>query len=219
MKETEVASIVVKYLRSNGWEVYQEVVVGKDACDIVAVNADGDTWCIEAKVSFTISVIRQAYKWRNYADFYSVAVPPIKLKRFNRDRDFAEKICKHFGVGIIYAKGGCSFVSGESFTDKRHDIKDHLREEQKDFCEAGSAKGGQFTEYKGSITKIKALMNDNPEKWYTIKEIVEVLGSLHYRTKNSALQTLRERLRIAEKKWCKAKFEKGKYMFKVRDNE
>lgn len=94
MKEVELAAILVNYLRSDGWRVYQEVSVHGygEAADIVAVKGKL-SMIIEAKTSFSFNVLDQALRWSGWSHFIAVMVPgasPIQIR-----------VADAFGIGIF----------------------------------------------------------------------------------------------------------------------
>ena len=94
--ETILAELVVNWLESQKWDVYQEVQIetyGKIA-DIVAVLGNL-VWIIECKKSLSLSVMEQAYRWRRYANFTSVAV---QRRKGTEGRVFATKVLSKFNM-------------------------------------------------------------------------------------------------------------------------
>lgn len=89
MKETDVAAFVVKYLKEEGWEVYQEVQIphkfqhGYRVIDIVGIR-NGRVLICETKTSFSESLIYQAIKWIGWADEVIIAAPNKNKEHFSK---------------------------------------------------------------------------------------------------------------------------------------
>lgn len=98
--ETELATKISAWLRSQHWSTYHEVCGrgGSARADIVAVFRPR-LWVIECKLTLGLSVLAQADHWRRYAHMVSVAVP--SSGRRSQARDFAKIIAGERGIGII----------------------------------------------------------------------------------------------------------------------
>lgn len=90
---------VSEWLSAWGWDVFPEVVYGPGRADIVATQGRL-IWVIETKLTLSLALIEQAWKWTGRAHFVSVAVP---LGPKYRGRHVAERFCKLHGIGIIEA--------------------------------------------------------------------------------------------------------------------
>ena len=97
-KETEIAEVVIAYLRNLQWEIHEEVQVfsGGPIADIVGVQG-GISYVVETKTALGLPVIAQAQAWKSYANYVSVGVP--YSGRYIR---MAEDICRHYGIGVLY---------------------------------------------------------------------------------------------------------------------
>lgn len=96
--ETELAKLVVDWLEKNGWTTFKEAL----HADIVARKGE-TTWIIECKRSLTFGVLAQAWAWLfpfNSAHRVSIAVP-AEMGPGSKGRDFAYKVCKDHGIGVI----------------------------------------------------------------------------------------------------------------------
>jgi hypothetical protein len=78
--EETLAAAVVEWLRSQHWDVWQEVSVpfaGQyPTVDIMARNGKA-LWAVECKMSRSLSVLDQSIWWSSFVNFVSVAVPPV----------------------------------------------------------------------------------------------------------------------------------------------
>lgn len=183
--ETDLARPVVEWLREWNWTVYQEVehYRGGTVADLVAVQ-DGLVWIIEVKTSLNLSLLAQAYDWKYYAHFISVAVPTIS--KHSSGRDIAEKILKDWGIGLIEV--GDSDVS-ESQEPRLHrkgrmrEFREGLREEQKTWAEAGNNEGRRYTPFQGTKRDVQLYVKRHPG--CTIKDLIDNVKH-HYYTTGSA---------------------------------
>lgn len=140
-KETDIAKAAVDWLTSQNWEVYQEVQFrpfGRIA-DIVAVNGRL-VWVVECKTSLNLALLEQAYRWRGYANFISIAVPQA---RNGKGRGAAELFLKQFGIGKLSVH---PYDTHQTISPKLHRIKTNvlkncLNEHQKTYAAAGNADG------------------------------------------------------------------------------
>lgn len=160
--EQDLAAHVVALLHEMGREVFQEVNTGWGRADIVARRGK-ILWVIECKMSFGLAVIEQA--WNHVrggrVHYVSVAVPKTNINGW-----LAEDICKKFGFGII------SVNLKHSQPETREDTRPMfnrkatglpLHEEQKTWCMAGSACGGHYTPFKGTVRSLVSLVEKHPE--------------------------------------------------------
>lgn len=104
--EAELASKLVVWLRSGGWETYHEVdVYGADGrFDIVAVRA-GVVWIIETKNVLNAEVVLQGKKRLPYAHLVSVATPMV-VDEWRTATEVFDHYCKYHGVGRLVVNGG-----------------------------------------------------------------------------------------------------------------
>jgi len=225
MKETELASKVVKYLQDDKWEVYQEVkfskYLGMPIADIVAVR-NNLIWIIECKKSLTLDVMEQATGWK--VPLRSVAVPYSKTRyRKNKKQKggyIGYRIAKDYlKIGIIIVG---EFISEpvtppilRQFYENGNRLRKLLVDEQKsgEYSLAGSKGGGYYTPYQKTIKYVKSFIKSNPGK--TFKEIINYIDGNryhHYSTPQSMKQSLKIALCEWESSWCK--IENDKYYIK-----
>lgn len=100
MKETEIASAVMDWLQSQGWDCYPEVMParGGPRADIVGVRGNLVMVC-EVKTSMGLALLSQAIGWHGTANFIYVATP-VKQRRYERTRAESHFI-KYFGLGQL----------------------------------------------------------------------------------------------------------------------
>jgi len=215
--EIELAAVVVDWLEKNGWDVYQEVQHsrGGPVCDIVAVKMK-DVWTISCKKALSLAVILQADYWRSYkfSNFSSIAVPtPVRSKAYRsnplRGHYAAVGLLKKLGLGMIAVakhanfKYGAKETQGEDAefryevdnscqspyqpTTEKCSIMRVLRDEHKTFAKAGTAGGGHYTPFRGTVVKLEAYVAAHPG--CSMKEAVNNIQH-HYSSDKTAVSSL-----------------------------
>ena len=203
--EVEVAAILVKWLISEGWEVYQEVGLGRGysrRCDIVAVKREPEkiAWLIEVKTSINKKLYWQAMDCRSHSKFVSVAVP--YPKRYTQARRDWIKDIEQYGIGFIHihddgrikevrnpnpeTAGNKKTYSYGVYRKEWNEALFNLPEDFKTFCPAGSS-GGHLTPFKITCMNIRDYVKDHPG--CSLKEVVENV-SHHYASDKGAVSTL-----------------------------
>lgn len=188
MKEIDIAKPVIDYVKEFGWEVYQEVFDGRKRADIVAVRKNL-VWVIEAKKSFSMSLLSQALYWSSYANYVSVAIP--QPYRWTSGWDAGVEFCRIKGIGIFFTRDDkCKLHIGNTLNRKASTniIKKYLFEEQKDYAEAGSS-GKYWTPFKATCREVKLTVLDKPG--ITMKELIESINH-HYCGDSTAKSCLRD---------------------------
>ena len=187
MKETDLAAVVIEYLKDLKWDVHQEV----GGIDIVAVQ-NGLVWGIECKLGLGLKVIEQATRNRVWVHHSSIAVP---------DRTkyaFAEMICMQLGIGMLSVD-----VEGKWGRRVREDVRarwcgkhnrahikrlrNRLNDDTRHYATAGSPSPKTWTPFKDTCREVLRYVHKNPG--CTTKELVEGIKH-HYRTEKSALGCL-----------------------------
>lgn len=174
IKETDLGKVIVAWLQSEGWDVYQEVQPhGGRVADVVAVRS-GILIVVELKTSLTFELLDQASGWKAYAHHVYAAVPQAK----GDGRRMAYRVFGDHGIGVIEVDKGAftSIENGISFRSLVRTvaaptlnrkayvarIRDSLRPEHKTFALAGSARGGHFTEFKATCERLRGYVNTCP---------------------------------------------------------
>jgi hypothetical protein len=107
--ETEVASDVAAWMTAQGWKVYVEVAdpwarrkSRAAQCDLVGVRevAAGvpETFCVEVKMSLSLEVYAQAFRWTNRSTYVAVAVAGGEQKRYI---DIVRHMAQTAGIGLL----------------------------------------------------------------------------------------------------------------------
>jgi hypothetical protein len=210
--EMDLAATVVDWLKSEGWEVYQEVQLYETVADIVAVK-DGVTRIIECKRTFGLDVIAQALSWKFYCHESYVAVPafntepsPSQRRRgllyrtAPKTRTLAQNILRHYGLGMIEASEN-RYRPGDIKVERKilaeSDLKpdgvkkllESITEAHKDYCPAGSASGGYITPFSMTCDNIRQYLKEYGQS--AIGDIVAEIDH-HYTNSKSAVASIRK---------------------------
>lgn len=183
--ETELASVIISWLKESQWEVFQEVqphTYGASA-DIVAKQGKV-SWIIETKLTFGLAVIEQAAAWLHMANFVSVGVP------YSR-RGFAEVVCSKLGIGVLRASpvqyGYSTDILETDGTMARvkpeANILKFCKEPHKDFAAAGNNNGHRYTPFTQTCRNVLSIVAANPGILY--KDLLPKLDH-HYASLKTA---------------------------------
>jgi hypothetical protein len=186
--EAELAAAVIQH-HLEGWDVYQEVqlCVGGPIADIVAVKGR-ILWVIETKLSMSMQLLEQAYKWKQYANYVSIATPhrvngsvPLFAQHWLQQNGIGWVDVRKFGHGTPYE---CqTYIGPKLFRRPISHLRDRLVEQHKTFAKAGSAGSGHWTPFKQTCREIEEKVAKNPG--LTIKEIFKG-ETFHYRKESTA---------------------------------
>lgn len=203
MSEQELAQAVVAWLGQGGWDVYQEVEVGRGGrrCDVVAVK--GRTlWAIECKASLGLAVLGQAHAWLGHAHRVSVATRAVKS-------EFGARVAREFGIGWLVVSGGGGGRRARARAQGRgrlavrtrvapargarisRRLADALCAEQKSFAPAGNARAQFWSPWKGTAAAVRAWVAEHPGGPFA--EMVREVEH-HYRTQATARSCLRRHI-------------------------
>lgn len=172
--EEELAKHFIDFFRDQ--DLYFEVPAA-GIIDIV-VKTGIITTAIEVKTSFNFSVLEQAIKNCNFANYSYVAVPKASLAT----RNFQKKLCKDYGVGILeYNPGKYTTSAGrvEELLKPRLNRKIYklkLHEYHKESV-AGSI-SNRITAFGNYVRMLKEYISCRP-KGSPIDEVFRV-GFVHY---------------------------------------
>ena len=222
--EENLAEVVVNWLESKNWDVYQEVQFRGygPVADIVAIK-DNQMWMIESKLALGFSVLAQAEKWQCH--YRSVAVPRA-TKGNNSARRLAYKVCRDcLGIGImeISPAGWDVFVVVAPKLQDNVDVivkrqQAILNPHHKNFAKAGSSGSKHYTPYKQTMLEIKEFITNNPK--CTLNDIIDHVGKAHYASEASAKNGIRVALTTWET-WsnCKWDTEKRAMIYQLKEKE
>lgn len=168
--EQELAALVVNWLASEGWEVYQEVQIARAGriADIVATTKRGSVtllWLIECKLSFTLDLISQAASWVGLAHWVSVAVPYTR----RTSRGVMGVLLDHYGLGVLRISGAprsqSPVVLERSPRLCRHigkSLQEGLCEPQRTFAAAGNPNGQRWSPWKQTLALLREHVAAHP---------------------------------------------------------
>lgn len=189
ISEIELAERVVNWLKEQGWEIYQEVAfMSSKIADIVAIK-DNQSWVIECKTSFGLKVLEQAFDWKVFANYVSVAVPYRSIYKSK----IANIILNDLKIGalLISVKGWDESRRVEEYLKPifydcgKINIIKYLHNEQKTWAQAGSKSGNRYTKFKGTVNQIYEYLKLHPGS--TLKEIIKNIH--HHYSKDSTAQS------------------------------
>jgi hypothetical protein len=198
-REEDFAATLVAWLRTNKWEVYQEIEPPHcdRRADIAAVQ-ESVVWIIETKLCYSAELLWQATKWLDYGNYVSVAVPTLGRGR-ERIKVF-ERYCKQNGIGVLearnkyigYSKHRNDPVEQFDFEEhvepefrrwpeRRASFKDFFTDRHKTYAKAGNAKGLCFTPWRMTCEAVSEKVKESPG--ITMKECID--GIKHHYSSNS----------------------------------
>lgn len=192
--ETEVAALVVTWLRAQEWEVFQEVESpGGRAIDVVARKA-GITWAIEVKRALNLAVFEQAHASTPYAHRCSVAVP--RMRNVSPGYSFGVAVAKKFGIGLIEVWPTSAAVRVTEAVAPKHSpevkggLSASLRPAQQVYAAAGSSGSSHWTPFRETATRLKQVV------WaartgITMQEALAKMKTHHYSSLEVAVVELR----------------------------
>lgn len=174
MKETELAEAIIDYL-NDGWEVYKEVAA-HGIIDIIAYHKPIVS-AIECKLTFGLSVIEQADRNKQYANYSYVAVPAPRVYG-----SFAEKLCKERGIGVLALDRSGRVMERIRPRLNRNVVKIKLNEWQKESV-AGSV-NNRMTAFKNTCRLLTRIVQERGGRM-EIKEAIKSIDH-HYGSFSSA---------------------------------
>jgi len=186
MKESDLAKIIVEWLKANQWEVYKEVAIGttNQRADIVAVQGCL-TWIIETKTSLSLALIAQAFRRLQLSHYVSIAVPYVR--RNDTELLFIKNLLKDYGIGLLqverFRNNYIMQTVHPKLNRRRGIIKKYLNEKQKTYAEAGNYENKYWTPFQQTVLNIKKYLARNPG--CTWKELIENVDH-HYNSNSTA---------------------------------
>lgn len=192
--ETVLGRQVVSWISCQEWTVYQEVQVfrGGQIADIVAERA-GLLWVVEVKASLSLGVMDQAWGWKPYAQFVSVAVPAA-----TRRPSILSAVLNHLAIGWLSIQ---DFDVVERVSPplnrwaRTARLKNVLTPEHKTFAEAGNSYGRRLTPWSMTCDRVRRKVREC--HGLTLKELVSDLQH-HYHSDATARSALYQWLRLGK---------------------
>jgi len=206
--ETEIGSLVIKWLEEEGWDVYQEVTCLGSCADVVGVLGT-KIWAVELKATLTLDVIDQARNWKKYATFCSVAVPAAKRHRSRLGGD----VLRWQGLGLLEANFQHRTVRQLVPPGvNRHilgDLREAIRPEHKTFARAGSQWEKRWTPFVDTCTQLREAVAKTPGM--SIKDALSKIRH-HYANYASARAALCHWILAGKVPGVRASYECGKLL-------
>lgn len=180
MKETDLAEKVILWLTDQQWDVYQEVAMDGGRCaDIVAVQGK-IVWIIECKLSASLSVIDQAYRWLWIANYVSVAAPKPSF--------FFEQVCRKFGIGVLSTRREVAeHVRPKLIRISTVKYRAKLLPEHKTYAKAGNSEGRRWSPFKQTCRAILIAAQQYPG--ICMRDLITNIDH-HYQTPSTARQCI-----------------------------
>lgn len=198
LKEADLARKLIQSLLSEGWTVYEEVVLHGSRVDIVATQGPLVV-AYECKLHLNLEVLAQAEHWKRYAHQTWVVTPWPRSS--SRAAMMGIKVCQSFGIGCMaFSKSGQSFeVKVDPVLQRKAMVKTMraaLVEEQITTGSvtslAGTNRGGYSTPYRRTVTAIQGYLRSNGGR-ALLKEVMANIKH-HYHSSASAKSTIRLRV-------------------------
>lgn len=194
--EAELAAIIVEWLAAQGWEVHQEVSLGRACARADVVGRFGAvTWVIETKLSLSLSLLEQAANWTRWSNYVSIAFPYSHL----RGRSiFLQNALKMMGIGYLAVRADSEAKYLSQSLEPRLNRKLvsrrlwHLLDAHENLVDAGTPDGGYWTPFKVTTQALREFVEKNPG--CTMKQAVDGIEH-HYRRNQTAVSCLRGYLR------------------------
>lgn len=116
MTETELAGVVTAWLEKTSWDVYPEVVIdGFGGRPDIIASRNSICQVIECKINTNISVVEQAFRWRNPHRDVSHGMPHliwIAVQNYTfGSNSLLRMIVEQLGIGVISVNRYYSFGS------------------------------------------------------------------------------------------------------------
>lgn len=182
-KEEDIGRIIIPWLESQEWEVFQEVRIGSftDRRADIVCRRGSVIYVLELKKSFSLSLLEQAEYWTRYAHYVSVVVPRSK----KRESRFSETVSARFGIGLIRVNQDFVYESVRP-EFRRRAFSGYWRtlgDQYKDSGNAGNSTQEYFTPFRNTVSNIKSFLRNHPNA--TLQQIVDN-SSHHYSTPSTA---------------------------------
>jgi hypothetical protein len=195
-----MAAVVVAWLRDHQWTVYQEVQFDcwSRRADIVATQQH-ITWVIETKRTMCLTLLEQAWHWRNYANYVSVAIPDPA-----RAGHFGSRLLKDYGIGLLNV-GPIHVYECAKPTLFRCRLakllRQKLNEAQQTYAPAGNSEGKRWSPFQQTCDSLRRYLRSHPGA--SVKQVVSNIDT-HYQTSVTARSTLLKRIQLGQIKGVRA---------------
>jgi hypothetical protein len=189
MTEEDLALKIIEYLENKKFISYKEVSLrgcGGDIRSDIYFVKDNHTIAVETKLTMSLKVIEQSYRWKKYASQIYVCVPSPKYKQRN-SRKFLIEVCKKMNIGVFY------YDKNQIEEIFNPDINNNyklpiLHESQKDSI-AGNSKSEFYTNFKNTVANIDNFMQDKSS--YNLNDMIKEIKH-HYSNNKSAKNSIKK---------------------------
>lgn len=209
VSEEQVAAVVVDWLESQGYDVYQEVELsaGGARADIVARRGPELT-IVETKTSASLALLYQAMERRRNAHRIYIAVPVPAHDMID--------ICKELGIGVLRVRINPEYEQrwnptrcDEELASRRWNARplklaSRLRPEHKTCARAGAPTGGHFSRWRDTCLQLSRVVAAQPG--ITLRSALQSVTH-HYSSGRVALSTMAKHIR--EGRVAGVRFEAG----------
>lgn len=189
LKEEDLTEFVRGDLDLLGYETYGEVSWkggSSRRCDMFA-KLNNESIVFEAKLSFNLKVIEQAFLWKANANKVYVLIP--KTYRKVKSRKFARIICEKLGIGVMEVNltNGNYTISVNPEINMKPKLP-KLYDEQK-LTKASNAQNQYVTPFKMTVKYLNEYMlNKDSEILMIVIKAIEH----HYKNERSACNAIKK---------------------------
>ena len=192
-KESDLALVVKKHLEKQGWDVYPEVELYPNGprCDLVALKGE-KLWAIECKLKVSKAALKQAVKWKRFANLISLASSHIIFE----DHDWYA-MEQELGIMRVFGDHVCIDSTFPYYRPiKNTQLLEACREDHKELGVAG-AKSKYYTPYLKLLKSIS--IEAHREHGQRLEDIIDSLpphGFTRARIRKSALDNKIENIKL-----------------------
>lgn len=184
--EIVLGARVVAELRAQQWRVYQEVTGRGGRADIVATQGPF-VWVVECKIRFGLDVLAQAWGWRKYAHFVSIAVWSARRSWST----FGSRVLADYGIGcLVVDEHAVHEHMPPAFLRRANteELRGRLTPDLEAYgAQAGNADSHFYSRFKQTCTEVQRFVKLRPG--CTLKQVIEGIRH-HYASTSSARASL-----------------------------
>lgn len=186
--EAGLGEAVAAYLSAEGWDLYHEVTMRGDRCDLVGLR-EGRVLAVECKVRLNWDVILQAWRWRGVADIVAVAFdvgPHVKAWR----HESIHEVLRAAGIAVLTGDRWSEAITAPHGLPVRgrtsNELMSKCAPEHKIFARAGT-NGGYASPWAITCRRLREWVSAHPGKH--LDEAVDAIDH-HYSTDKTARAAL-----------------------------
>lgn len=188
MKEKKIADIIIKHYEENGKKVYREVTAkgskggGTKRVDLL-IEDNNIFIAIEVKLNFNLTVIHQAWTWKQKSHYSYICIPSSKNTSL---KSFSKQLCLDYGIGIIEVnKKGEIKITQESTYNTSPNLPLIYNEQLSG--DSGIKSAEHITPFKMTVKYIIDYLKINGES--DLNMIIDNINH-HYKSKQSAKSSI-----------------------------